>query len=134
MVALQGKQQQYFCLVPGKMEKLLHHPMLQCHFMEIHLPYHLLTAHGEGSGKIHFPIPNGGSTCGFMKWKIYGDRRNLCGFALALGPLWPRTTTWGKYIVPLRVKPDVHFNDEWSREFLSKPVYAMCSMDGEKWE
>ena len=26
-------------------------------------------------------------------------------------------------------EPDVHFNDDWSREFV-RFVYAMCSMDG----
>ena len=48
------------------------------------------------------------------------------------GPHWPDPygpEHCGENTLFLYDEPDVHFNDEWSRDFV-RFVYAMCSMDG----
>ena len=110
-------------------EKVFYHPMLQRYFdgNPFALISTLLTAWREGViREIHFSYRNGDER-GLYEMEDLSDGELM--WLARIGLLLMAQNSCGANTLFLYDEPDVHFNDDWSRDFV-RFVYAMCSMDG----
>lgn len=111
-------------------EKVFYHPMLQRYFdgNPFALISTLLTAWREGViREIHFSYRNGEER-GLYEMEDLSDGELM--WLARIGLILMVQNHCGENTLFLYDEPDVHFNDDWSRDFV-RFVYAMCSMDGE---
>ena len=110
-------------------EKVFYHPMLQRYFdgNPFALISTLLTAWREGViQEIHFSYRNGDER-GLYEMEDLSDGELM--WLARIGLILMAQNHCGENTLFLYDEPDVHFNDDWSRDFV-RFVYAMCSMDG----
>ena len=110
-------------------EKVFYHPMLQRYFdgNPFALISTLLTAWREGViREIHFSYRNGDER-GLYEMEDLSDGELM--WLARIGLILMAQNHCGENTLFLYDEPDVHFNDDWSRDFV-RFVYAMCSMDG----
>lgn len=110
-------------------EKVFYHPMLQRYFdgSPFALISTLLTAWREGViREIHFSYRNGDER-GLYEMEDLSDGELM--WLARIGLILMAQNHCGENTLFLYDEPDVHFNDDWSRDFV-RFVYAMCSMDG----
>lgn len=110
-------------------EKVFYHPMLQRYFdgNPFALISTLLTAWREGViREIHFSYRNGDER-GLYEMDDLSDGELM--WLARIGLILMAQNHCGENTLFLYDEPDVHFNDDWSRDFV-RFVYAMCSMDG----
>lgn len=110
-------------------EKVFYHPMLQRYFdgNPFALISTLLTAWREGViREIHFSYRNGDER-GLYEMEDLSDGELM--WLARIGLIIMAQNHCGENTLFLYDEPDVHFNDDWSRDFVHF-VYAMCSMDG----
>ena len=110
-------------------EKVFYHPMLQRYFdgNPFALISTLLTAWREGViREIHFSYSNGDER-GLYEMEDLSDGELM--WLARIGLILMAQNHCGENTLFLYDEPDVHFNDDWSRDFV-RFVYAMCSMDG----
>ena len=110
-------------------EKVFYHPMLQRYFdgSPFALILTLLTAWREGViREIHFSYRNGDER-GLYEMEDLSDGELM--WLARIGLILMAQNHCGENTLFLYDEPDVHFNDDWSRDFV-RFVYAMCSMDG----
>ena len=110
-------------------EKVFYHPMLQRYFdgNPFALISTLLTAWREGViREIHFSYRNGDER-GLSELEDLSDGELM--WLARIGLILMAQNHCGENTLFLYDEPDVHFNDDWSRDFV-RFVYAMCSMDG----
>ena len=110
-------------------EKVFYHPMLQRYFdgNPFALISTLLTAWREGVIRdIHFSYRNGYER-GLYEMEDLSDGELM--WLARIGLILMAQNHCGENTLFLYDEPDVHFNDDWSRDFV-RFVYAMCSMDG----
>ena len=110
-------------------EKVFYHPMLQRYFdgSPFALISTLLTAWREGViREIHFSYRNGDER-GLYEMEDLSDGELM--WLARIGLILMAQNHSGENTLFLYDEPDVHFNDDWSRDFV-RFVYAMCSMDG----
>ena len=110
-------------------ENVFYHPMLQ-RYLDGHpfaLISTLLTAWREGViREIHFSYRNGDER-GLYEMEDLSDGELM--WLARIGLILMAQNHCGENTLFLYDEPDVHFNDDWSRDFV-RFVYAMCSMDG----
>lgn len=110
-------------------EKVFYHPMLQRYFdgNPFALISTLLTAWREGViREIYFSYRNGDER-GLYEMEDLSDGELM--WLARIGLILMAQNHCGENTLFLYDEPDVHFNDDWSRDFV-RFVYAMCSMDG----
>ena len=110
-------------------EKVFYHPMLQRYFdgNPFSLISTLLTAWREGViREIHFSYRNGDER-GLYEMEDLSDGELM--WLARIGLILMAQNHCGENTLFLYDEPDVHFNDDWSRDFV-RFVYSMCSMDG----
>ena len=110
-------------------EKVFYHPMLQRYFdgSPFALISTLLTAWREGViREIPFSYRNGDER-GLYEMEDLSDGELM--WLARIGLILMAQNHCGENTLFLYDEPDVHFNDDWSRDFV-RFVYAMCSMDG----
>ena len=110
-------------------EKVFYHPMLQRYLdgSPFALISTLLTAWREGViREIHFSYRNGDER-GLYEMEDLSDGELM--WLARIGLILMAQNHCGENTLFLYDEPDVHFNDDWSRDFV-RFVYAMCSMDG----
>ena len=110
-------------------EKVFYHPMLQRYFdgNPFSLISTLLTAWREGViREIHFSYRNGDER-GLYEMEDLSDGELM--WLARIGLILMAHNHCGENTLFLYDEPDVHFNDDWSRDFV-RFVYSMCSMDG----
>ena len=110
-------------------EKVFYHPMLQRYFdgNPFALISTLLTAWREGVVReIHSSYRNGDER-GLYEMEDLSDGELM--WLARIGLILMAQNHCGENTLFLYDEPDVHFNDDWSRDFV-RFVYAMCSMDG----
>ena len=110
-------------------EKVFYHPMLQRYFdgSPFALISTLLTAWREGViREIHFYYRHGDER-GLYEMEDLSDGELM--WLARIGLILMAQNHCGENTLFLYDEPDVHFNDDWSRDFV-RFVYAMCSMDG----
>ena len=110
-------------------EKVFYHPMLQRYFdgSPFALISTLLTPWREGViREIHFSYRNGDER-GLYEMEDLSDGELM--WLARIGLILMAQNHCGENTLFLYDEPDVHFNDDWSRDFV-RFVYAMCSMDG----
>ncbi len=110
-------------------EKVFYHPMLQRYFdgNPFSLISTLLTAWREGViREIHFSYRNGDER-GLYEMEDLSDGELM--WLGGIGLILMAQNHCGENTLFLYDEPDVHFNDDWSRDFV-RFVYSMCSMDG----
>lgn len=110
-------------------EKVFYHPMLQRYFdgNPFSLISTLLTAWREGViREIHFSYRNGDER-GLYEMEDLSDGELI--WLARIGLILMAQNHCGENTLFLYDEPDVHFNDDWSRDFV-RFVYSMCSMDG----
>lgn len=110
-------------------EKVFYHPMLQRYFdgNPFSLISTLLTAWREGViREIHFSYRNGDER-GLYEMEDLSDGELM--WLARIGLILMAQNYCGENTLFLYDEPDVHFNDDWSRDFV-RFVYSMCSMDG----
>lgn len=110
-------------------EKVFYHPMLQRYFdgNPFSLISTLLTAWREGViREIHFSYRNGDER-GLYEMEDLSDGELM--WLARIGLILMAQNYCGENTLFLYDEPDVHFNDDWSRDFVHF-VYSMCSMDG----
>lgn len=110
-------------------EKVFYHPMLQRYFdgNPFSLISTLLTAWREGViREIHFSYRNGDER-GLYEMEDLSDGELM--WLARIGLILMAQNHCGENTLFLYDEPDVHFNDDWSWDFV-RFVYSMCSMDG----
>ena len=113
----------------AEVETAFYHPMLQRYFdgNPFALISTLLTAWREGViREIHFSYRNGDER-GLYEMEDLSDGELM--WLARIGLILMAQNHCGENTLFLYDEPDVHFNDDWSRDFV-RFVYAMCSMDG----